>query len=141
MASVVFYEKPGCVNNSRQKLLLLDAGHAVESRNLLTQCWRADELRGFFGDMPVADWFNPSAPAVKIGEVIPSKLKAEQALALMLQDPLLIRRPLMRVGEQRLAGFDIPTVDRWIGLGVSNTTDDDLEHCPRRHARSCETPA
>lgn len=140
MASIVFYEKPGCVNNGRQKLRLLDAGHAVESRNLLTQCWRADELREFFGELPLADWFNTSAPAVKSGEVDPSALDAEQALELMLRDPLLIRRPLMRVGEQRLAGFDIDTVDRWVGLR-GNTTDQDLEHCPRLNARPCETPA
>jgi nitrogenase-associated protein len=140
MASIVFYEKPGCVNNGRQKLLLLDAGHDVESRNLLTQCWQADELREFFGDLPVVDWFNMSAQAVKNCEVIPSELSAEQALELMLHDPLLIRRPLMRVGEQRLAGFDIATVDRWIGLG-GNTSDDDLEHCPRQHDQPCETPA
>ena len=140
MASIVFYEKPGCVNNGRQKLLLLDAGHVVECRNLLTQRWQADELRAYFGGMPVADWFNTSAPAVKRGEVVPSMLTAEQALELMLLDPLLIRRPLMRVGDQRLAGFDIDTVDRWIGLG-GNKTDEDLEHCPRVHDQPCETTA
>jgi nitrogenase-associated protein len=141
MANVVFYEKPGCVNNGRQKLLLLDAGHVVESRNLLTQCWQADELRVFFGELPVVQWFNPSAPAVKNGEVVPSTLNAQQAIELMLGDPLLIRRPLMCVGEQRLAGFDIDTVDRWIGLGVGKATTEDMERCPRRHDQPCETPA
>ena len=37
MAKVIFYEKPGCANNAKQKALLAAAGHEVEARNLLTE--------------------------------------------------------------------------------------------------------
>ena len=53
MATVTFYEKPGCINNTRQKKLLAAAGHQVEVKNLLTEAWQAERLRAFFGDMPV----------------------------------------------------------------------------------------
>jgi hypothetical protein len=35
MARVIFYQKLGCINNGKQKALLLAAGHEVEAHNLL----------------------------------------------------------------------------------------------------------
>lgn len=139
MATVVFYEKPGCINNTRQKQLLSDAGHEVDARNLLTTRWQTDELRRYFMDMPLSDWFNPSAPTIKNGEVIPGELDESRALLLMQRDPLLIRRPLMQVGDRRKAGFDLDEVDNWIGLNAAKTTDQvNLESCPRTDNHHCE---
>ena len=131
MAQVDFYEKPGCINNTRQKQLLAAAGHRVEAHNLLTEPWTAQRLRGFFGELAVTEWFNRSAPRIKSGEVVPEGCTAEQALALMVDDPLLIRRPLMAVGEERRVGFDPQAVEAWIGLGAETTGNSDLEACPR----------
>jgi len=131
MATVLFWEKPGCVNNTRQKKLLREAGHEVIEHNLLTEPWEAARLRRFFGTLPVAAWFNGSAPAIKQGLVLPETLDESQALALMLADPLLIRRPLMQVGERCEAGFDPARVDAWIGLKAQAELGQDLETCPR----------
>ena len=106
MATVLFWEKPGCVNNTRQKHLLREAGHEVIARNLLTEPWEAERLRRFFGTLPVVAWFNGSAPAIKQGRVVPDTFNEGQALRQMLADPLLIRRPLLQVGERCEAGFD-----------------------------------
>ncbi|EWY39442.1 hypothetical protein N825_07090 [Skermanella stibiiresistens SB22] len=130
MATVIFFEKPGCVGNAKQKRLLAEAGHVVESRNLLAEPWTASSLRPYFGDRPVADWFNRSAPAVKSGEVIPEAFGEEAALAVLVANPLLIRRPLMRVGERREVGFEPALVDAWIGLATP--VDGSIEGCPRR---------
>ena len=99
MATVTFYEKPGCSNNTRQKKLLAAAGHQVVAKDLLTETWQPERLRAFFGALAVRDWFNYSAPAIKHGEIEPDKLTEQEALALMLENPLLIRRPLMQVGR------------------------------------------
>ena len=40
MAKIIFYEKPGCGGNARQKALLLASGHELEVRNLLGQADR-----------------------------------------------------------------------------------------------------
>jgi nitrogenase-associated protein len=106
LAVITFYEKPGCGTNGRQKRMLEVAGHAVIARNLLTEPWTAERLRGFFGDTSPASWFNTAAPRVKSGEIDPNKMDAEAALALMLAEPLLIRRPLIEADGQRSAGFD-----------------------------------
>jgi nitrogenase-associated protein len=132
MAQIIFYEKPGCGGNARQKALLTASNHQLDVRNLLTTAWSAEELRLYFGDKPVAQWFNQASPRVKSGEVDPSKLSETTALALMIEDPLLIRRPLMRVGERREAGFDQAVVDGWVGLTPSRGTVS--ENCPRSEA-------
>ncbi|MFZ9738986.1 MAG: ArsC/Spx/MgsR family protein [Prochlorotrichaceae cyanobacterium] len=128
MTTITFYEKPGCINNTKQKTLLQAAGHDVDAHNLLTEPWTREQLRRFFGDRPVAEWFNPTAPAIKSGQVKPSELDAETALTLMLQDPLLIRRPLMQVNDRYEVGFNPTIVDAWIGLKTA--VQDDLETCP-----------
>ena len=116
MAKVVFYEKPGCANNGRQKALLAASGHELDVRNLLTEAWSAPVLQRFFGAKPVAAWFNPASPRVKSGEIRPDNVSAPDALAMMIADPVLIRRPLMRVGDRCESGFDSDAVDKWIGL-------------------------
>jgi hypothetical protein len=37
-----------------------------------------------------------------------------EAIELLLENPLLIRRPLMQVGDSLMAGFDRQAVDNWI---------------------------
>lgn len=141
MAKITFYEKPGCGNNTRQKALLIDAGHEVIARNLLTEPWTAKQLLDFFTGLPVVEWFNRAAPRVKSGEIIPESLDENTALALMLADPLLIRRPLMESAGQRLAGFDLPRIQAWLGLPVESDGHVDLQSCPRSHASTpCPTP-
>lgn len=128
MAVVVFYEKPGCANNARQKQWLRDSGHEVIEQNILTHNWCASELMRFFRMLPVSQWFNLSSPRVKNGKVNPATLDSKRAISLMLADPLLIRRPLMQVNEATMVGFDCDAVDRWIGLR-KRTENVDLEIC------------
>ena len=113
---VTFWEKPGCKGNARQKGLLIASGHRLDVRNLLAEDWTAQRLLGFFQGLAVSDWFNRSAPRIKSGEIDPESLSAEAALALMLEDPLLVRRPLMEADGQRCAGFDPKRLKGWIDI-------------------------
>ncbi len=106
--TLIFYEKPGCSSNQRQKLLLREAGFLVDERNLLTTPWTATWLKSFFAQLPIEDWFNKNAPSIKAGTVNPACLTEAQALAAMLEEPLLIRRPLLEYQTIRRAGFDLP---------------------------------
>jgi nitrogenase-associated protein len=127
MATVQFYQKPGCATNARQIRALQAAGHNVIAKNLLTEPWTAEGLRGFFGETPVASWFNPAAPCVKSGEIDPKTTDATTALFSMLADPLLIRRPLIEVDGSRCAGFDREPVISLLGHGARAG----LEGCSR----------
>ena len=135
MATVFFYEKPGCANNTRQKLLLVAAGHKVIAKNILIEDWQTDRLRPFFGGKPVREWFNYSAPAIKHGDVYPDQLTEHEALVLMRENPILIRRPLIQVDDCFMAGFDQQTVDSWIGLKEIEATQD-METCTRSLAQA-----
>lgn len=150
MARIIFYEKPGCRNNTKQKTLLTASGHEVVSFNLLTEPWTTERLRSFFGDRPVVEWFNKAAPRVKSGEVIPEKLDGPTALTLMVEDPLLIRRPLMEVDNRREVGFDVDKIDAWIGLKPADASlkevsdhlkNQDLQGCPNNHQHNHEKGA
>jgi nitrogenase-associated protein len=131
LATVIFYEKPGCKTNARQRRLLEAAGHNVVAKNLLSEPWTEDRLKGFFAGTPVASWFNPAAPRVKSGEVDPEAIDASGAFALMLSEPLLIRRPLIESGEQRCAGFDREPVTSLLG---NSQSEGNLEGCSRPEA-------
>ncbi|WP_374547663.1 ArsC/Spx/MgsR family protein [Rhodoblastus sp.] len=138
MALVTFYEKPGCGTNRKQKAMLAAAGHRLDERNLLAEPWTGERLLGFFGDMPVANWFNPAAPRVKSGEIDPLALGADDALALMLAEPLLIRRPLIEAEGRRCAGFDKEPV-----LSLLGQTDglEAAQGCSRPAGPPCPAPA
>jgi nitrogenase-associated protein len=122
-----FYEKPGCINNTRQKRLLEQHGHRVEAHSLLDQQWNAATLRLFFTDMPVSEWFNVASPRVKSGEIIPTDFNEESALLAMIDDPLLIRRPLIDVYGELVCGFDNPLVKSLLG---ENTDISNVLSCP-----------
>ena len=136
MATITFYEKTGCAGNARQKKLLAESGHEVLARDLRHKAWTNLALLEFFIGLPVAQWFNPAAPAIKSGEIVPGELDEPTALALLRDNPLLIRRPLLQVGEERRVGFDATAIDAWIGL--ADVPDENLEAC-RHGGEPCPT--
>lgn len=139
MSRVIFYEKPGCGGNNRQKKLLAACGIEVEARDLLNEPWTPDALKPFFVGKPLEQWFNPAAPRVKSGEVIPEKVDSpDAALAMMVEDPYLIRRPLMQMGEVRLCGFDADEVESALGLEPGAiAVAGDVQTCRQTDGHSC----
>lgn len=138
MSTIRFYEKPGCINNSKQKKLLAQAGYDVVARNLLTEPWSRERLERFFAGMAVAERFNRSAPLVSSGQVVPEKLNEDEAYRLMLDEPLLIRRPLMEIGDHRVVGFDAETIKQILDLDSDEVVTGKLEECPKGVANKCD---
>ena len=102
MADIIFWEKPGCKGNSRQKEILLASGHQLDVRDLLSENWNEGTLAKFFGTRPVSEWFNITNPQIKSGEI----------------------------GTERLAGFDVQQVHNWIGLKLESVGKRDPQNCP-----------
>lgn len=118
MSTITFWEKPGCGGNARQRAMLEAAGHTLVVKNLLVEPWTRQRLLDFFGPRPVAHWFNRAAPEVKSGELVPESFDAATALSLMVNHPLMIRRPLMQTEDgSKMVGFVLEEVDAWVGLG------------------------
>lgn len=137
MAAVTFWGKPGCAGNARQIALLRRSGHTPEVRDLRAEPWTSDRLRRFFGDKPVADWFNRSSPRVKRGDLRPETLSEADALALLIQEPLLIRRPLLESIDVQTVGFDSDFIAGWIGLATAPAPVG--EGCPRPDMPACHS--
>jgi len=116
MSNVIFFTKPGCQTGIKQIEVLQEAGHYVNVQSILDHPWTLDELLSYFGDLPVNKWFNPNSPRVKSGEVDPGSFDKASATTAMMQDHLLIRRPLLQVGDRRKCGFDIDEINEWIGV-------------------------
>ena len=131
---VIFYEKPGCATNAKQKKSLRDAGCIVIERNLLDHGMNVEELYTFFKGMPVASWFNPNAPKMKSGEIDVNAFDERSALKLMMMEPILIKRPLMVLNGVKLCGFDQKVVEQHIGRllqsTVSSACSSSHEPCP-----------
>lgn len=139
-SAFVFWEKRGCKGNRRQKWLLLQHDHRPAVKDLLTHAWTARELRPFFADKPVCEWFNKSAPAIKSGVIKPHLLDEDIALLLMVNDPILVCRPLMQLGNLKQSGFEPGLV--LDALGISLNPEQDLQSCPvAEGSLGCEAPA
>jgi nitrogenase-associated protein len=128
---MLFYEKTGCKGNARQRALLEAHGYTLEVKSIIDEPWTRETLRPFFGSLPVDEWFNDKAPEVKSGEVDPASFNEEGALSIMLEQPILIRRPLIDCDGQKFCGFD-SSVE--IALGLT-APDGDYEACQEPSGR------
>jgi len=139
VAHLHFYEKPGCSGNARQRALLEAAGHTLTRHDLLGTPWTRDSLLAFLAPLPVAAWFNRAAPRVKSGDVVPAALDRESALDLLLQEPLLIRRPLMQRDDGlAMVGFEVAEVEAFVGLAAATAPRPaSLEGCAARTGAAC----
>ncbi|HET9954500.1 MAG TPA: ArsC/Spx/MgsR family protein, partial [Polyangiaceae bacterium] len=112
-------------------------GHTLEVRDLLSWPWDEASLSIFLTPLPVPEWFNRAAPRVKSGDVVPERLERHEAIALLLAEPLLIRRPLMALPNgDRMVGFETDRVQAWIGLGGDVPTGRSLESCAAETMKS-----
>lgn len=116
MAEIIFFEKAGCSDNSKQKNILYAAGHALQAVDLMKHPWTEDELLLFFSKLQVKDWFNKSAPSVQSGKLIPENFNRPDALEALQEDHILIRRPLLIIGNKTFVGFDSEKLEELIGL-------------------------
>lgn len=116
LPTLVFFEKPGCASNAQQKKLLRAVGFQLDVQSLLAHPWTQAQLADFFGSMPVAERFNKSAPDIKQGLIKPEALSAQEAMELMLENHLLIRRPLIQCADKKWVGFDLPALLSHFGL-------------------------
>lgn len=116
--SVVFYEKPGCGGNRRQKDLLQEHGITLDVRDLLKTPWTRERLEAFFAGLEPAAMVNNASPKIKSGEIDPVALGRDALIEKMLTEPLLIKRPLIEVGDTKVCGFDIARLNGLLDISM-----------------------
>jgi arsenate reductase len=135
MATIIFYEKPGCINGEKQKAILLRAGHELHCVNILTYHWNEKNLLPFIAGKTPVSMMNGTAPALKTGLIDPSLLSFEEAMSLMIRDPILIKRPLVKVDDLCIQGFDDQRLRPYLGCWDERG---DVITCPNLHVISCD---
>ena len=61
---------------------------------------------------PASEMFNPRSPSVKSMGLDPVKLDNNRLIDLMLQEPRLVRRPVVRIGEKVYFGADTKDLEK-----------------------------
>jgi nitrogenase-associated protein len=135
MAFIQFFEKPGCINGEKQKNILIKAGNILECVNILAHSWSREELALFIAVKDPTLIMNYTAPAIKKGEIIPANLSYDEAVTLMIENPLLIKRPLIRVDGMSVQGFTDERLTPYLG---SWDGTDDVITCPNLLSISCD---
>ena len=65
----------------------------------------AKELDALIGKRPVADFFSKKSPSVKKMGLDIDTLSDSDLKRLMLKEPRLLRRPVLKIGRRVLVGF------------------------------------
>ena len=114
MTKIIFYEKPGCAENQKQKNFLAAAGYKIETRDLTAEHWTPAGLRAYFADKPVAEWFDPRATKIASGEINPATANPQSALVMMSVDPSLIKSPLLKFKGRCASGLDAAELEHFL---------------------------
>jgi arsenate reductase-like glutaredoxin family protein len=61
---------------------------------------------------PASEMFNPRSPSVKSMEIEPAKLSNDKLIDLMLQEPRLVRRPVVIINDNVYFGADSQVLEK-----------------------------
>lgn len=117
-SKVIFYEKTGCSGNARQKALLKEHGVSLEVRSILDTPWDKMTLGTFFEGLTLKEMINPFAPQLGDGSFKLEEHTKESLIEKMLELPILIRRPLLQIGEVKLCGFDMQKLNALLHINM-----------------------
>ena len=82
----------------------MQAGAAFEERDFFQDPFSEADLRGLMGSRSAADLFSWRSPAFRKMGIDRDSLDDEKLVALMLEEPRLIRRPILAVGGALFIG-------------------------------------
>ncbi|MCI0770535.1 MAG: hypothetical protein J4N94_01510 [Chloroflexi bacterium] len=88
------------------KASLSQVGVELDERDFFRDRFTESELRQLLGDTPASDVFSYRSPSVKKMGLATDGLTEDELIKLMLEEPRLIRRPLIKVGSRLLVGTD-----------------------------------
>jgi nitrogenase-associated protein len=123
----IFFEKSGCGGNVRQKELLKKHNITFEVKDLLNTKWSYEDLVGYFEGLEIVDMFNSFAPQVRDKEIDITKLSKDEAINLMIKNPILIKRPLMQINGVKICGFDIDKINELLNINIE--MDKKINNC------------
>lgn len=92
--------------------MLLGRGVELVERDFFEERFTKDELRSLIGERQPSEVFSWNSPSFKKLGIAREKLDEEQLLGLMVEEPRLVRRPLIQVGGQIIVGADKKAIEQ-----------------------------
>jgi arsenate reductase-like glutaredoxin family protein len=89
---------------------LTQAGVHFEVIDIFRKPLSVDQLRSLLGATPVSELFSWKSPQARARGITPGTRSDAELLELMTEEPRLIRRPLVRIGDQLVIGADVPRI-------------------------------
>jgi arsenate reductase-like glutaredoxin family protein len=86
------------------KALLSQRGIELEERDFFNEPFTVDELGALLGDTPPSEIFSWRSPSVKKMNLNRDELSDEDLIRLMVEEPRLVRRPLVEVDGRLVVG-------------------------------------
>ena len=71
----------------------------MDERDFFAEPFTVDELRDIIGARPVSDFFSWRSPSFRKMGLNRDALSDDRLLELMVEEPRLVRRPLIQIGE------------------------------------------
>ena len=90
------------MNKPRVRAWLLPQSIELKARDFFADRFSEEELRRLFGHRPVSEFFSWVSPSFRKLDIPRKSLDDDQLISMMLQQPRLIRRPLIVVDGQLL---------------------------------------
>ena len=106
MKRVTLFTKSGCTTCIKARQFLLRQGVHYTERDIFKHPFSETELRAIVARRPVAEIFSYRSPSVKALGLDPERMSEEEMIRVMLEEPRLIRRPLLTTGQALAVGFD-----------------------------------
>ena len=91
--------------------MLLQKGLDVEERDFFREPFSQAELQDLAGSKGLTDLFAWRSPSLKKLGLAGQELTDGRMMELMLQEPRLIRRPILRIGGELLVGGSLKMVE------------------------------
>jgi len=82
----------------------LQSGAVVSERDFFKETLTEEEIRDMAALVGIEQMFARRSPSLKQMGLADKELSEDEIVRLMLQEPKLVRRPLMRVGDKLMVG-------------------------------------
>ena len=96
---VDFYSWAKWTTCRKTKEFLSQKNIKFHERDFFKEKFSREEIVGLLQSSPASEMFNPKSASVKSMGLEPAKLKDDQLIDLMMQEPRLIRRPVVRIDD------------------------------------------
>ena len=90
--------------------MLLQNGAEIEERDYFKEPFTEDELASLASEIGASQMFAKRSPSLKKMGLAGKEMTDDEMLALMLQEPRLVRRPIIRLRGRFLVGANLKAV-------------------------------